>query len=129
MSDNIYGHNFHCPKRATHLTSLFLCGECGIRYDEWFASWQENQRLRELLNQQLAEKDNEIEDLILQANIRIEYLETKLAEKDTENQRLRDLLIEIYETDGVGMTGYMIDKVEKELGDDYFADSGGMEDE
>ena len=38
----------------------------------------------------------------------------------TEVQRLRDLLIEIYETDGVGMTGYMIDKVEKELGDDYF---------
>jgi hypothetical protein len=49
MSDNIYGHNFHCPKCATHLTSLFLCGECGIRYDEWFAAWQENQRLREAL--------------------------------------------------------------------------------
>jgi len=49
MSDNIYGHNFHCPKCATHLTSLFLCGECGIRYDEWFAAWQENQRLKGLL--------------------------------------------------------------------------------
>ena len=28
----VFGHKFGCPKCGTQLTSLLLCGECGIRY-------------------------------------------------------------------------------------------------
>lgn len=29
----ISGHLWHCPVCDVHLTSLFLCPECGVRYD------------------------------------------------------------------------------------------------
>ena len=61
----------------------------------WIKSVKMRDRQMGIQKQQLAEKDTEIEDLILQANIRMEYLETKLAEKDTENKRLRELLREM----------------------------------
>ena len=30
---NLTGHNEHCPDCDTHLTSLYLCPDCGIRYE------------------------------------------------------------------------------------------------
>ena len=30
---NIFGHKLGCPKCGKQLTSLLLCGDCGIRYE------------------------------------------------------------------------------------------------
>jgi hypothetical protein len=34
--ESISGHLWHCPNCDAHLTSLFLCPECGVRYDMAF---------------------------------------------------------------------------------------------
>jgi hypothetical protein len=47
LNDELAGHPFHCPKCGSHLTSLFLCGECNVRYVDWANIWAENQRLLE----------------------------------------------------------------------------------
>jgi hypothetical protein len=31
---DLSGHDLHCPDCDKHLTSLFLCPECGQRYEE-----------------------------------------------------------------------------------------------
>ena len=49
LDDELACHPFHCPKCGSHLTSLFLCGECNIRYVEWANLWGENQRLRRII--------------------------------------------------------------------------------
>jgi tRNA(Ile2) C34 agmatinyltransferase TiaS len=45
LDDKLAGHNKHCPKCDNHLTSLYLCPECGVRYDEWYKA---DQRIAEL---------------------------------------------------------------------------------
>lgn len=32
---DLTGHNDYCPMCKTHLTSLYLCPECGVRFDGW----------------------------------------------------------------------------------------------
>lgn len=34
LDASLTGHWWHCPVCNCHLTSLFLCPECGTRYDE-----------------------------------------------------------------------------------------------
>lgn len=42
---SISGHLWHCPMCDSHLTSLFLCPECGIRYDTTFRDVARSLRL------------------------------------------------------------------------------------
>lgn len=43
--ENISKHLWHCPVCDAHLTSLFLCPECGIRYDTAFRDVARSLRL------------------------------------------------------------------------------------
>lgn len=34
LDASLTGHFWHCPGCDRHLTSLFLCPECGVRYEQ-----------------------------------------------------------------------------------------------
>lgn len=61
LDDNLTGHNKYCPKCDSHLTSLYLCPECGVRYDEWYKA---DQSIEELADRhaQLMETAKKFED-------------------------------------------------------------------
>ena len=40
LDEELSGHKYHCPKCNSHLTSLYLCGDCGVRYD-WVVAFDE----------------------------------------------------------------------------------------
>lgn len=33
LDTSLSGHNYHCPHCNTHLTSLYFCCKCGVRWD------------------------------------------------------------------------------------------------
>lgn len=40
LDESLTGHNYHCPKCNEHLTSLYLCAECGTRW-QWVVAFDE----------------------------------------------------------------------------------------
>ena len=40
LDETLSGHKYHCPHCNTHLTSLYLCCDCGVRYD-WVVAFDE----------------------------------------------------------------------------------------
>lgn len=40
LDEILTGHQYHCPNCNTHLTSLYFCGDCGVRWD-WVVAFDE----------------------------------------------------------------------------------------
>ncbi len=48
---DLTGHNDCCPICKTHLTSLYLCPKCGVRFGGWFNAEALADSLLDLLKQ------------------------------------------------------------------------------